>query len=133
MKIPGIDGLGDTPDAQLLEGDTEHELRVVKAEVKVSQRSNNPYLNLTLEPVDEPTADVIFDIASLPNAEDDERKRLFKRRMLKNLMQALDLDPDALEDTDQMEGATGYAIIGVEDDGEHPKRNVVKRWVVPAG
>ena len=116
MAIINVD-LGNIPETTLLDKG-EYEVRVVgKPVVKTSQAGNN-YINVALEALDNPTADTVYHILTLPNQGEIEKHSLRRRRDIAHYNGELDLD--------QFEGKSGYVLMGIEEgSGNYPQRNKV--------
>lgn len=106
----------------------EYELRIVDAGDHVSKSSGQNMIRLLLEIQGEPDAELIFHYITLPQPDDDDRKRNAKRRRIKEFLAAFGQDQHS-EYNDWI-GATGWALIGSEtDDRTGSPRNNVKRFI----
>jgi len=125
MAIINVD-LGNIPETTLLDKG-EYEVRVVgKPVVKTSQAGNN-YINVALEALDNPTADTVYHILTLPNQGEIEKHSLRRRRDIASLCATFGVDHNNGElDLDQFEGKSGYVLMGIEEgSGNYPQRNKV--------
>lgn len=106
----------------------EYELRIVDAGDHVSKSSGQNMIRLMLEIQGEPDAELIFHYITLPQPDDDDRKRNAKLRRIKEFLAAFGQDQQS-EYQDWI-GATGWALIGSEtDDRTGSPRNNVKRFI----
>lgn len=106
----------------------EYEVRIVDAGNHVSKTSGQNMVRLLLEIQGEPNAETIYHYISLPQYEDDDRKRNSKLRRIKEFMAAFGFPKDS--DFNEWIGATAWALIGQEtDDRTGSPRNSVKRFI----
>lgn len=106
----------------------EYEVRIVHAGDHVSKTSGQNMIRLMLEIQGEPDAELIFHYITLPQPDDDDRKRNAKLRRIKEFLAAFGQDQQS-EYNDWI-GATGWALIGSEtDDLTGSPRNNVKRFI----
>lgn len=109
--------------------DGEYEVRIMDAGDHVSKNTGNNMVRLVLEILGEPNADTIYHYITLPQMDDDERKRNGKLRRIKDFLAAFGLDQQS--DYADWIGATGWALIGSEEDERTGNpRNNVKRFIV---
>ena len=107
----------------------EYEVRIMDAGDHVSKNTGNNMVRLVLEILSEPNADTIYHYITLPQMDDDERKRNGKLRRIKDFLAAFGLDQQS--DYADWIGATGWALIGSEEDERTGNpRNNVKRFIV---
>lgn len=107
----------------------EYEVRIMDAGDHVSKNTGNNMVRLVLEILGEPNADTIYHYITLPQMDDDERKRNGKLRRIKDFLAAFGLDQQS--DYADWIGATGWALIGSEEDERTGNpRNNVKRFIV---
>ena len=106
----------------------EYEVRIIDAGDHVSKTSGQNMIRLVLEIQGEPDAETIYHYITLPQFDDDERKKNGKLRRIKEFLAAFNLD-QASEYSDWI-GQVGWALIGSEtDDRTGSPRNNVKRFI----
>lgn len=119
--------LENVPELQAVpEG--EYEVRIMDASDYISKASGHNMIKVVLEIVGEPNAETIYHYITLPQVDDDEKKRNGKLRRIKEFLTAFDL-PQQSEYSDWV-GKTAWALIGQEvDDRTGSPRNTVKRFI----
>lgn len=119
--------LENVPDLQAVpEG--EYEVRIMEAADHVSKTSGNNMIRLVLEIVGEPNSDAIYHYITLPQFDDDERKKNAKLRRIKEFLSAFGLSQQS--DYEDWIGQVSWALIGSEEDDRTGKpRNNVKRFL----
>lgn len=106
----------------------EYEVRIMAADTHVSKTSGQTMIKVVLEIVGQPNADTIYHYITLPQVDDDERKRNGKLRRIKEFLSAFGLSQQS--DFPEWLGQTAWALIGQEaDDRTGLPRNVVKRFI----
>ena len=106
--------------------DVEYELRILEVKHGVD-KNGNPYIMPRFEVVNEVGAKDFTKFFGLPNNSDDAKKKNAKAWAIKALCKAFKLDPNS--DTDTWVGATGWAILGVEENEQYGAQNYIKRFV----
>lgn len=106
----------------------EYEVRILDAGDHVSKTSGQNMIRLVLEIQGEPDAETIYHYVTLPQFDDDERRKNGKLRRIKEFLSAFGFDKQS--DYADWIGATGWALIGSEmDDRTGAPRNNVKRFI----
>jgi hypothetical protein len=118
----------NAPEFKSLPEGTEVEVRIVKAEVKNSQKGD-PMLALRFDIPSEPYSKDINHFIMLPNNQDTDKVKAQKQNRLKEFKAAFNLPPAGPISTDDMEGGSAWAILGEEDNSEFGKQNKIKRFV----
>lgn len=107
----------------------EYELRIVEAGDHISKTTSQNMVRLVLVVESEPNAENIYHYISLPQVDDDERKRNSKLRRIKDFLAAFGL-PQQSEYGDWV-GATGWALVGSEvNERTGEPTNSIKRFIV---
>ena len=107
----------------------EYELRIVEASDHISKTTGQNMVRLVLVVESEPNAENIYHYISLPQVEDDERKRNSKLRRIKDFLTAFGL-PQQSEYSEWV-GATGWALVGSEvNERTGAPTNSIKRFIV---
>jgi len=120
----------DTHDEVVLEDGVEVQLRVIA--VNSGEGPKGPYKRITYEVVDEPFAKAVSNIISMPNANDDERRRNKKNLRLRDFMLAHGLDLSRAFNWNDLVGVEVWAILGVELSEQYGDKNVIKRYTKAA-
>lgn len=121
--------LNDTPEFTAVAGDTEYEVRVSEAK-EGTDKNGNPFLLLTLEITDEPTAKTFTKFLGVPSETMDARKQQSAKLGLKKALQAFGMDLDADYEVDDFVGKTAWAVLGVENTEKYGDQNFIKTWVI---
>jgi hypothetical protein len=107
----------------------EYELKILSAETKDSKKGD-PMIALYMEVLGEATADNLNHYIMLPTDGDDEKTRVRKLNRLKEFKSCFHLPSSGPIASEDMVGATGWAILGEEESQEFGKQNRVKRFIV---
>jgi len=137
--------LEDTPDREIMpEGETL--LTCKSATVRESKATPGTYyVELMYEPATNPLADLIVDRLFIPREDDDDRKKVNKRRAMKTALEALGVPLEVGnailnqartgsvtvdEPIDAMLGQQTWAKLGIETDdkGLYPPKNRVSAY-----
>jgi hypothetical protein len=106
----------------------EYEVRIMDAGDHVSKTSGQNMIRVVLEIVGEPEAETLYHYITLPQFDDDERKKNGKLRRIKEFLSAFNLDQQS--EYPEWIGLTGWALIGSEtDERTGAPRNNVKRFI----
>ena len=106
--------------------DMEYELRIT--EVKHgTDKNGNPYFMPRFEVVNEVGAKDFTKFYGIPVEADNAKKKNSKAWAIKALCEAFKLDPRS--DTNEWIGATGWAILGVEESEQYGPQNYIKKLV----
>jgi len=111
----------------------EYELRIIEAKVGTAKSSGMPYIRCRCEIIGDDAANDISMFVSMPHADREPKSnnRLLKR--LNDFCDAFEL-PSPLKNPkfnpeEDWQGATGWAILGVETSEEFGDQNTVKKVV----
>jgi hypothetical protein len=127
MPVINVDTSGAVEPTVVAAG-TEVELRIVDVKV-ANDKNGHLYMMPRFEVVGEPYSKEFTKFLGMPHAEMDAKKKnqtlsalqAFERCFGCNLQQ---------DDTDQIVGLTGWAILGVEETPEYGEQNYVKKFIV---
>ena len=131
MAFFAVPNMVDAPETEVLEENTEVEVKCIAVEDKVGKESGNPYINLTLEPISHPNAKLIYHMIFPPTGQEDSpRKVNDKISRLRNICGAFGV-PFSNEgfDPDNFTGQTAVGIAKKEEDQNGGYRNAIKQWV----
>jgi hypothetical protein len=117
----------DAYEPEMLPADSEVKVRVASAEVKKSAKGNS-YINIRLEPINNPRAKDIYFMLGLPDKADDEKTSNAKKIRIKALCEACDL-PTSSIDLNGFIGKEFYVLVRAESDPEFGDKNTVKKIV----
>lgn len=120
----------DTHDEVVLEDGIEVQLRVIA--VNSGEGPKGPYKRITYEVVDEPFAKAISNIISMPNSNDDARRRNKKNLRMRAFMEAHGLDLSQPFNWNDLVGVEVWAVLGVEVSEQYGDKNVVKKYTKSA-
>ena len=115
------------PDA-FTAANTECRLTVAKAEAVPEKFGLKMFLSIS-ECENDFALNDVFHWVSYPKPDDDDSKANFKRRMIKEFYQAFGITEVDPEDVSGLIGLSTMAVLGLDDDPEHGKRNKVKKWL----
>lgn len=121
----------NAPEFKTLPDGSEVEIRIVSAEMKNS-KAGAPMLALRLDVPAEPYVNDINHFIMLPTNSDDEKTAGRKLNRLKDFKAAFRLPAAGSIASEDMEGATAWAILGEEDSPDFGKQNRVKRFLAGA-
>ena len=122
----------DCDDAQeptVVAADEEYELRILEAKTDVN-KSGNPYLLPRFEVVGEATTKDFTKYLGLPHAEMDAKQLNKAKYGLKNFLECFGMPTSGQLQVDDMNGLTGWAILGGEDNEGYGEQNYIKKFVV---
>ena len=106
----------------------EYELRIIEASDYVSKTSGQNMIKVVLEIEGEPNAETIYHYITLPQFEDDEKKKNGKLRRIKQFLAAFGIDQQS--EYSEWVGCTGWALLSADpDDRTGMPRNDVKRFI----
>jgi len=124
VETENVEGFHTVP------GDSEYELRILKANSKNSKKGD-PMLEIQMDIPADPKSKDVYHYIMLPTSADDEKRKTQKLLNLKEFKAAFGLPASGPISTDDMEGARGWAILKEEaGDGDNDSRNSVRRFVV---
>ena len=118
--------LDDAIEPQVLPADTEHELRILEVKEGVD-KNGNPYIMPRFEVPGTVGAKDFTKFFGIPGGNDDPKKRNSKLWALKVFCKTFGIDVNT--DTETWVGATGWAILGVEETEQYGPQNYIKRFV----
>lgn len=128
--------LDEIPDQHVLDDGSEHEIEIVKAEIGESgpdaKTAGQKYLRVTYKSTQEPDSQVFNDIFMLPFRGLDEEVFKMRGRMLRDFFEAFEFDYhgwNIFEQTGDLVGLRGEAIVSVKDDPMYGEQNEVKRYL----
>lgn len=126
----------NVPEPEAVEAD-EYRLRIADAVIRQQnpEKGSSEFLMLTLEIQDQPNAKLVNHVIMIPNDDGSvsEKDNNNRQRSLKYLVQAFSLDPGFMRNVGTCVGATGDAILKIEESDEWGRQNRVARFVVPQG
>jgi len=120
----------DTHDEVVLEDGVEVQLRVLSVDSNVGPKG--PYKRITYEIMDEPFAKAVSNIISMPNSNDDARRRNKKNIRLRDFMKAHGLDLEKPFNWIDLVGVEVWAILGVELSEQYGDKNSIKKYTKAA-
>ena len=106
--------------------DVEYELRILEVKHGVD-KNGNPYIMPRFEVINEVGAKDFTKFFGLPTDSDDAKKKNSKAWAIKAFCKAFKINANS--DTDTWIGATGWAILGVEENEQYGPQNYIKRFV----
>ena len=124
----------DIEDAQeptVIPANTEVQLRITSAE-KGIDKNNHPYLLTRLDTPDDPMVKEFTYFLGYPHKDMDERKANNAKWKFKVFFEAIGVDPADVETTEDLQGATFWAIVGVSESDEYGEQNYVKKVIKSA-
>lgn len=132
LDFLGVD-LDGIPDQEVLPGNTEAEVEVIRAEPG-HNAEGKPWLRLTLRVVNVPEMDdfqpanyfPFNHFLAYPSDLDDAEARIFKGRRLKQFYEAFEA-PQPATSPDAFIGLRGKVILEVESSEEYGDRNRIRR------
>jgi len=121
--------LNDLPDRKPVPAGEQYRLLITKAEYVDNAAGDGKNIRVILEIADPPyPTENIFHYLALPKDSDDGIKVERKKRMIKEFLQAFDMDPAMPPEPIDWAGKEGWAILGVEEF-EGVLSNRVKRLI----
>jgi len=130
MSIIGLanKGISTETDPEVLEADTECEIRITDVGVDTDKNSHAYFLP-RFEPTEHPDAKDFTKFFHIPDDWMDAKRMKSSKNAIRKFAEAFGFDPDEDLDTDNLIGLTGWAILGVEEDAQYGDKNYVKRFV----
>lgn len=116
----------DTHDEVILEEGREVLLRVISVDAGVGPKGD--YKRIGYEVTDEPFAKAIYNIISMPNQNDDARKRNKKNIRLRDFMIAHELDTTRRFSWSDLVGVEVWAVLGVERSEQYGDKNSIQKY-----
>jgi len=119
-------------------GDSEYKLRIVDVKTDLStanglplDKNGNSYLLPRFEIVGEPTAKEFTRYMAIPSTNMDDKKRNSAGYLLKQFLAAFSLNVSAVADPQDLIGAEGWAILGMENNDQYGEQNFIKKFIAP--
>ena len=113
--------------------ETEEEVKLQVKDVKQDINKNEePYMLITFEAVDFPTAKTFTKYYALPFEGMDSKKKNNASLSLRKFFQAFEVDYTSGQvDLDNLQGCEGWALLGVDkqEDSDFGPQNYIKRFV----
>lgn len=107
----------------------EYELRIVDAGDYTSKTSGQAMIRVVLEIVGEANAEALYHYLTLPQFDDDEKRKNGKLRRIKEFLSAFGIDQKS--EYADWNGSTAWALLSANpDDRDGRLRNDVKRFIV---
>jgi hypothetical protein len=128
MSFLGQDFDGVVEPKSVKEG--EYKLRVASCETKTSTKTGGEYIMAKLIIIEEPTAKDINHVMMLPTAQDDAKKKNNRLFAIQSFVKACGFDPANISNTNELDGAECWAILGEKEDAEYGTQNSVKKFVI---
>lgn len=126
----------DVPELKALD-EGEYELRLTKAEMRTVNNANSTYngaqfILLSFDVPAKADSKGISHTLFLPREEDDEKQKNNRLRGMKAFFDAFGIDYNQGVDIDALNtsGATGWALLKVEEDPEYGEQNRIRRFIV---
>ena len=130
--------LDDVTEPTAVPGGEEYKVRIVDVKVDSSNptglphnKNGQPYLLPRFEIPEEPTAKEFTTYLGIPTDDMDPKAYNAAGFKLKNFLATFDLDASALSNPEDIKGAEGWAILGLEDSPEWGEQNYVKKFISP--
>ncbi len=124
--------VSDVGEATIL-NDGEYQLRVLSVQERSGEGGRGPWQNISLlllpisgDDLDDPDTFYQTEWIPLEGASKNQRRRF---NSFKSAMGIEPAEPFALED---LQGREAWAVVGMKDDPDYGRQNIVKRWVVGA-
>jgi len=125
--------MDDIPDLKLLDDGDEVTLQIRKVqEVPVRSDPGRRQLKITLDdPTDELVDDMITYLPILEAADKEADPKSYAKAAgrWKDFCKCFGVNTDGGIDTDSLPGLEGSCIIGIEDDPQYKRKNVVRAFV----
>ena len=120
----------DVQEPTAVAGDSEYKIRVVDVR-QDTDKNGNPYLLPRFEVPDEPAAKEFTKFFRLPHEGLDAKQMNSAKYQLKVFFDAFDIDPASLQQPEDLIGAEGWAILGLEETEQWGDQNYIKKFIVP--
>jgi len=110
----------------------EYQLRILKAEVRKQkpEKGTAEFIQLRAEIVGEPKAKEITHVIMMPTAEDDIKAKNDKMSRQLVFLKACGLDPASVNNINEVEGCTFWAILDEKESEEYGTQNNIRKFVV---
>jgi len=118
--------VGDAQEPITVAADTEAKLRIVSG--KLSQ--NKDYLVPRFEIVDEPLAKEFTHPIQLPHGEMSDKELNRAKWNMKVFLDTFEL-PSQFSPEDDLPGAEGWAILGLQESDDYGEQNTIKKFLPP--
>jgi len=122
------EGISDAVEPTVMNADEEYQARVISCEAKLN-KNNEPYMLPRFEVVDEPTAKEFSKYLPLLFDGQDAKKKNNAKLGLQRFFDAFGVVAGDDLDTEDIVGATGWVILGVEEDDQYGTSNYIKRFI----
>jgi hypothetical protein len=121
--------ISDVKEPTAVPGGEEYKLRI--SDVRQADDKNGaPYILPRFEISGEPTAKEFTKFLRLPHDGLDAKQLNNCKWQLKLFFDTFDIDPSNI-DLEDMIGAEGWAILGLEESDEWGEQNFVKKFIAP--
>jgi len=129
MSLLDVD-VSNAKEPKVLDSGSEVKLRITGVTVD-NDKNDEPYMMPRFEIVDEPMAKDFTHFFRLPHDGLDEKQMNRAKWNLKVFYEAFEIDSSHGVETDDLQGATGWAILGVGDNQEYGEQNFIRKFVTP--
>jgi len=119
----------DVQEPTAVPGDEEYKLRIVDVR-QADDKNGAPYMLPRFEIQGEPAAKEFTRFLRLPHDGLDAKQLNSCKWQLKNFFEAFDLDPN-MASIEDMIGAEGWAILGLEESEQWGEQNYIKKFIAP--
>ncbi len=112
--------------------ESDYSLQIIRSEMKETNAGTGQYLELRIQILDEPfTGKLIFERLNLINPNPTAVK--IANRTLADICIAC--GTQEIEDSEELHGIEfkGHVVIDVDESGEYPPQNAVKKYYAPEG
>ena len=110
----------------------EYQLRILKAEIRKQkpEKGTGEFIQVRAEIVGEPTAKEITHVIMLPVDTDDVKEKNSKMSRQLNLLKSCGLDPGAVNNINELEGCSFWAILDEKESEGYGLQNNIRKFVV---
>jgi len=130
MSILDLD-LNDAKEPAVVPANEEYKLKIVGCKSN-TDKNGNPYILPTFEIPDVPNAKEFTKFLRLPHKGLNAKQLNNCKWQLKCFFSAFKVDySKKINVENDLNGRTGWAILGIENDEEYGDKNYVKKFIVP--
>ena len=127
MSLLDID-VTSAKEPTVMPAGSEVKLRIIDVRAD-TDKNGNPYLMPRFDVVDEPLAKDFTDFMGLTYDGQDEKEKARNEWKVNTFLSAFGLPNPYHGDTADMQGKTGWAILGSKTDDTYGEQNTVRKYV----
>jgi len=124
------EGVADAPEPKAVPADEEYKIRILSA-TQDMDKNQEPYFLPRFDIADQPLSKDFTKFIRIPHSGLDEKAMARARSQLRIFLECFGLPTSGQIDLEDMQGKTGWAILGVEETEQYGEQNYIKKFIAP--